>query len=125
MNRILIADDNARIRQVLRDLVQGLATEVYEARDGAEAMAVYAMHRPDWVLMDIRMKPMDGLRATRAIKAQFPAARIVIVSNYDESELRAEAAQAGAYAYLVKEHMNDLLSILTEHTPCEPNVRDA
>jgi|WetSurMetagenome_2_1015567.scaffolds.fasta_scaffold620912_2 two-component system, NarL family, nitrate/nitrite response regulator NarL len=111
--KILIADDNARMRQMVKQAVAALASEVCEASDGGEAIAVCTAQRPDWVLMDLRMKPMDGLRATAEIKTRFPQTRIAIVSQYDDSELRAEAARAGAYAYVLKENLEDLPGILT------------
>ncbi len=113
MRKILIADDDARMRRILRQAVSNLASEVYETCDGAEAVEAYAIQRPDWVLMDLRMKPVDGLRATARIKTRFPEARIVIVSQYDEPELRAEATRAGALAYVLKENLCELLEILT------------
>ena len=112
MNRILIVDDSARMRQMLREIVTPLATEIYEASDGGEAVAFYALQRPDWVLMDWRMKPMDGLQATARIKAQFPEARIVIVSQYDEPDLQREALQAGACGYVPKENHQELRRVL-------------
>ena len=124
MNKILIADDDARMRHVLRQIVSGLASEVYEARDGAEAMALYAIQRPDWVLMDWRMTPLDGLRATAEIKVHFPEARIVIVSQYDEPELRAEAAKAGACAYILKENLQEVRELLTASDSPSPSPRD-
>ena len=84
------------------------------AGDGGEAIALCATERPDWVLMDVRMKPIDGLRATAAIKARFPETRIAIVTQYDDAELRAEAARAGARAYVLKENLHELPAILTE-----------
>ncbi len=113
MQKILIADDDARMRQMLKQVVAGLASAIYEAADGSEAFAVFIAERPDWVLMDLRMRPVDGLRATAQIKARFPEARIAIVSQYDEPELRTEAARAGASAYLLKENLQDLLGLLT------------
>ncbi len=110
--KIVIADDDARMRQVLRQIVASLAGAVFEAVDGGEAIAVCATERPDWVLMDLRMKPMDGLRATAKIRAHFPQTRIAIVTQYDEAELRAEAIQAGACAYVLKEDLLDLPGIL-------------
>ena len=71
MHKMLIADDNARIRQMLRQIVGGLASLVCEAADGGEAIDVCTAERPDWVLMDVRMKPVDGLRITAEIKARF------------------------------------------------------
>ena len=113
MMKILIADDDVRMRQMVKQVVAGLASTVYEACDGGEAIAVCAAERPDWVLMDFRMKPLDGLRATAEIKARFPETRIVIVSQYDDAELRAEAARVGACAYVLKENLHELPGILT------------
>ncbi len=110
--KILIADDDARMRQMLKQLIAGLAIEVCEASDGTEAVALYAAQRPDWVFMDWRMKPMDGLHATAQIKARFPEAQIVIVSQYDDAELRTEAARAGACAYVLKENLQQLPEIV-------------
>jgi CheY-like chemotaxis protein len=59
------------------------------------------------------MKPLDGLRATAEIKARFPETRIVIVSQYDDRELRVEAAPVGACAYVLKENLHELPGILT------------
>jgi CheY-like chemotaxis protein len=114
--KILIADDDARMRQMVKQIVAGLATEFYEAGDGGEAIALCAAQRPDWVLMDFRMKPMDGLRATAEIKARFPETRVAIVSQYDDAELRAEATRVGACAYVLKENLQELPGILAGMT---------
>ncbi len=113
MLKILIADDDARMRQMLRQIVASLASTVHEAGDGGEAIAVCAAERPDWLLMDLRMKPIDGLRATAAIKARWPETRVVIVTQYDDAELRAEALRVGACAYVLKENLHELAGILT------------
>ncbi len=110
--KLLIADDDARMRQILRRTVAHLASAVYEATDGAEAVAVCAATQPDWVLMDVRMKPVDGLHATAAITARFPQTRVVIVTQYDDAQLRAEALLAGAHAYVLKENAHELPNIL-------------
>jgi CheY-like chemotaxis protein len=117
MMKILIADDDARMRRMLKQIVAGLASATYEASDGGEAIAICAAERPDWVLMDFRMKPLDGLHATAEIKARFPEVRIAIVSQYDDDELRAEAARVGACAYVLKENLQELPGVLTEVTP--------
>jgi len=114
--KILIADDDARMRQMVKQTVANLATECYEAADGTEAIAVCAARRPDWVLMDFRMKSMDGLRATAEIKARFPETRVAIVSQYDDAELRAEAARVGACAYVLKENLQDVQQLLKTAT---------
>jgi CheY-like chemotaxis protein len=111
--KILIADDDARMRQMVHQIVGGLASETFEAHDGGEAIAVCVAQRPDWVLMDLRMKPMDGLHATAEIKARFPGTHVAIVSQFDETELRAEAIRAGACAYVLKENLHELPELLT------------
>jgi CheY-like chemotaxis protein len=114
--KILIADDNPRMRQMVKQTVASLATEFYEAGDGGEAIALCAAQQPEWVLMDFRMKSMDGLRATAEIKARFPRTRVVMVSQYDDVELRAEAARVGACAYVLKENLQELPGILASMT---------
>jgi CheY-like chemotaxis protein len=114
--KILIADDDARMRQMIKQILAGLATELHEAADGSEAVTLCAALRPDWVLMDFRMKPVDGLRATAEIKARFPETHVVIVSQYDDAELHAEATRVGACAYVLKENLAELKGILTGMT---------
>lgn len=110
---ILIADDNARMREAIRTMLAESGQEFLECSSGEEAVKLYFRHRPDWVLMDIRMKPMDGIAATRALKATDPAARVVIVTNYSDPQLRADAKEAGAQGYVLKDDLSELLNIIT------------
>lgn len=121
---ILIVDDSAQMRRALRSLVGDLADAVYECADGAEALAAYAAHRPAWVLMDIAMPKVDGLTATREIIAAFPDAQIVMVTNYDNADLRAQARAAGACAYVVKEDLLELRQVLTRLVADEATAPD-
>jgi DNA-binding NarL/FixJ family response regulator len=109
---ILIVDDSAPMRRAIRSFVDDLVDGCHECEDGAEALAAYAACRPDWVLMDIAMKNVDGITATRQIVAAYPDAQVVIVTNYDHADLRAAASQAGARDYLVKENLLDVRRIL-------------
>lgn len=106
--RLLIVDDHAAMRHLLKRVVNGLFNVVVECEDGADALAAYDRHRPDWVLMDIEMKKRDGITATRDIKQLFPDARIVIVSKHDDEKLRAAAHSAGACGYVLKD---DLIAV--------------
>lgn len=106
--KLLIIDDNPRMRRLIRSVVAGVAAQVFECGDGDEAPAAYARHRPDWVLMDIRMGSTDGITATRKILTDDPQARIVIVTDYDDAALREAAREAGACEYVVKENLLDL-----------------
>lgn len=100
------------MRRVIRRIVSSLATEISECTDGAEAVQRYAQVRPDWVLMDIEMKDLDGISAARQIKTDFPEARIVMVTNYDHPNLRAAARRAGAKEYVLKENLLELPKLL-------------
>ncbi len=117
MNTILIADNDARMRRMVKQTVASLASTAYEASDGGEAVAIYEAQRPDWVVMDLRMKPVDGLHATAQIKARFPEACILIFSQYADTELRAEAARVGAWDYVLKENLQQLPDILAGRCP--------
>jgi CheY-like chemotaxis protein len=108
----LIVEDNERMRAMIRGLVSELAGETHECSDGAHALAAYARHLPDWVLMDVKMKELDGIAATRQITESFPQARIMIVSDYEDAELRLAARAAGASEYLVKDRLHELCFIL-------------
>ena len=93
---ILIVDDNAGIRKLLRRALGKIGTRICECVDGSEAVQMYAECQPDIVVMDIKMQHMDGLAATRLIRENYPAARVVIVTDYDDEELRLAARTAGA-----------------------------
>lgn len=109
---VLIADDNARFRRLLRTLLEGTTSIVAEAANGTEAVQLYHRHHPDWVLMDIRMTILDGLKATMEILAEDPAARILIVSHYDDEQSRAAAREAGAAGFVSKENIADILTFM-------------
>jgi CheY-like chemotaxis protein len=115
--KALIVEDNARMRQAIKSFIQDLVEEIHECADGNEALAHYHRHRPDWVLMDIKMQHMDGLAATRELKQAFPDAKVVIVTSHDESTLREEARQAGALGYVLKENLMELGKFLQVDPP--------
>ena len=100
--RVLIVDDRTQAREGLKAM---LATAppvqvVGEAADGREAINLIAELQPDVVLMDASMPVMDGLEATRLVKALWPEVRIIVLTIH--TGLRAEALAAGADAFLVK-----------------------
>ncbi|WTW93703.1 response regulator transcription factor [Streptomycetaceae bacterium NBC_01309] len=107
MIRLVLADDQALVRAGFRALLdaQPDMTVVAEAGDGATALAAVREHRPDVVLMDIRMPGGDGLEATRHITADPALAdtRIVILTTFDLDEYVFEALRNGASGFLVKD----------------------
>jgi CheY-like chemotaxis protein len=109
---LLIVDDNAAIRRMIAAIVLPLAGKIWECADGAEAVSAYQEQRPDVVLMDIRMSGMDGIEATRRIKAADPAARIIVVTDYDDEDLRRAAMREGACGYALKDDLPSLVRLL-------------
>ncbi len=101
--RILIADDHALFRDGLRSLLEARDLNVVgEARDGAEAVALARLHRPDIVLMDLNMPGTNGLEATTLICAEMPGIRVVVLTASDEDADLFQAVKSGAQGYLPK-----------------------
>jgi DNA-binding NarL/FixJ family response regulator len=105
--RVLIADDQPLMRSALRTT---LAAEpdvevVGEARDGQEAVDLAARHRPDVVVMDIRMPTLDGVAATRLLTAARPSTpvKVLVLTTFDLDEYIVEALRAGASGFLLKD----------------------
>jgi CheY-like chemotaxis protein len=109
---LLIVDDNAELRRLLRVLVEDLFDECFECADGVAAVAAYQEHHPDWVLMDIQMKGGDGLSATQQITAAAPEAKIVIVTHFASAKMQAAARAAGAIGFVSKDNLLEVRHVL-------------
>jgi two-component system NarL family response regulator len=110
--KVLIVDDSEPMRRMIRTFIADLVQEVIERGDGCEALAAYREHRPDMVLMDLKMTKTDGFAAARQIKECYPDARIVIVSQWDDAALREQARLAGAEDFVGKADLQPLRRIL-------------
>lgn len=110
--KLLIVDDSAPMRRLIRNIVSDLAESIEERDDGASALPAYVEFLPDWVLMDIRMEGTDGLAATRQIKANFPDAKVLIVTDYVDRRTREAARLSGACQFVTKDNLMDLRGIL-------------
>ncbi len=102
--RIVIVDDDPLVRMGLKAIVGSESgwDVVAEASDGREALAVVNEHRPDLVLMDIRMPHMDGLEATREITAGPSGAKVIVLTTFEVDEYVFEAMRAGASGFVLK-----------------------
>lgn len=97
---------------MLKALVGPVASEIDECDDGGDAILMYEKGNPDFVLMDVDLREMDGITATRKIVASDPNAKVIIVTNYDEDDLREAAKKAGACGYVLKENLLDVIDLL-------------
>jgi DNA-binding NarL/FixJ family response regulator len=103
--RVLLIDDDALVRSGLRMMLAGApAIEVVgEADDGRGALAAVDRHRPDVVLMDIRMPHVDGIEATRLLRGQPSPPAVIVLTTFDADELVLRSLQAGAAGFLLKD----------------------
>lgn len=102
--KLLLVDDQSLFREALRTLLslQPDFDIVAEAENGERAITLAKVHRPDVVLMDLRMPVLGGVEATRRVLAAVPATRVVVLTTFDEDEEVFEALRAGAVGYLLK-----------------------
>jgi CheY-like chemotaxis protein len=112
--KVLIVDDNEKVRLLLRDHLPDAVDEIYECPDGIEAVRLFEKYRPDWVLMDQQMETMDGITAIREIIAEFPKAKICMVTAFDDEDVRKAAFLAGARRFVVKDDLFQLIEALTD-----------
>jgi DNA-binding NarL/FixJ family response regulator len=117
--RVLCVDDHPLVRKGIASM---LANEphlalVGEADNGRDALEQYRRLQPDVVLMDLRMRGIDGIEATREIRREFPQARIIALTSYDGDQDIYRALEAGVRGYLLKEsaHADLVNAIMTVH----------
>jgi DNA-binding NarL/FixJ family response regulator len=111
--KLMIVDDHAGMRAMIRQIAASPDDLVCECADGREAVRQVVEFAPDCVTVDLRMPGMNGLEATRAIVAHHPKAYVVIVSSYDQPELRRAATEAGAAGFVAKDNLHQLKAELT------------
>ena len=126
--RIVIADDHPLYRDALKRMLSEASdfSVVGEAADGREALELCRRLHPTLVLMDVRMPLMDGLAATRAIKAEFPLTIVLILTCFEDPQYLEEAINAGAGGYILKDYtqeqiINSIVGVLHE----EPQLNEA
>lgn len=113
-SRVLIVDDSSMMRKMIAKVLQPAGHEVVgEARNGLEAVEMFASLRPDYVTMDITMRDMDGLTAAREILRMDPGARIIFLSNLDEGKYHQETEGIGAIGFVSKHKAKDILDLMT------------
>ncbi len=113
--RVLLTDDHAILRVGLRAFLERYddVEVVGEAQDGAEAVRCVQELQPDIVLMDIAMPGMNGLKATQQIRQQYPATRVLILTQHEDRQYVMPLLQAGASGYVLKRALGaDLISAL-------------
>jgi DNA-binding NarL/FixJ family response regulator len=124
--RVLIADDQRVVRDGLATIIGAIPDMevVGLAADGAEAVALATEHRPDVVLMDLRMPRMDGVEATSALRDSGVGSRVVVLTTYADDESIIGALSAGAVGYLTKDATRDDIRRALEAAAAGQSVLD-
>ncbi len=110
--KIMVVDDNSEMRAFIRRMLGDLAEEIQECGDGQSALTNYENQRPDWSVVDVGMPGMDGLALTSRIKSRHPGAQVVVISESNNSQIKAAALQNGATAFVPKENLWQLRSVI-------------
>jgi NarL family two-component system response regulator LiaR len=123
--QVMIVDDHAIVREGLRLLLsEEMDVEVVgEASNGREAVLRAEMLLPQVILMDLMMPEMDGIAATQAIRQNFPACQVIVLTSFAEDQRVPDAIQAGAIGYLLKDVLkSDLLLAIQAAARGEPTL---
>lgn len=109
--RILIADDHGMVRQGVRAVIEARRgwTVCAEAANGRQAVELAKQHRPDLAVLDLTMPELNGLEATRRMRALLPKTAVLILTMHDSESLAQEVLGAGARGYLLKNDAPELL----------------
>jgi DNA-binding NarL/FixJ family response regulator len=110
--KFIIVDDNEQFRAYVRELLVKPGDECRELDNGLLVNDVYNEFRPDWVLLDIQMKPMDGFKTAERLREHYPDAQFAMVSNFCDARFRKKAQMLGAAALISKENLQDLAELV-------------
>lgn len=106
--KVLICDDSILVRKKMSDILKAAGiTEIYDAKDGVQAVEQFKAHNPDLTFMDIVMPEKTGIEALREIKQYNPAAKVVMASTVGTQSNLTDAITAGAFEFLQKPVQDD------------------
>jgi two-component system invasion response regulator UvrY len=109
---VLIVDDHKGIRDLEKSLFASVFDTFYESTSGEEAISLFKKFNPDWILMDYKMKGMTGLEALKEIKQNNSSAKVIMVTQFDDVNLKKKALESGAVAFVAKEKLASIKNII-------------
>lgn len=112
---LMIVEDNLKFRSYVKDLFKKNFSDIYETASGKEAVEKYKTNLPDIVFMDVNIEELDGIKATKKILSDYPLAKIVMVSQYNEPKMKKAATDAGVIDYVTKDDLSRLFEIVNEY----------
>ena len=112
--KILIVDDSEQMCASIKHVLESPDVETFSCTSSAKVLAMYEEHQPDIVVMDIRIKPLNGIKTTQLLKNLHPKARVIMLTSHNEPEYREAARQAGASGYVLKDNLPILKALIRE-----------
>jgi CheY-like chemotaxis protein len=113
--KLLLVDDNDKLRKMMRSMYSAHFDEIIECDDGDKAVSEFNNEFPDWVVMDIKMNEMDGIEATGKIISNNPEAKIIIVSQYNDETTIDAAKNVGAVEFVSKDNLSKVIEIINKN----------
>lgn len=110
--RILIVDNHAGMRAIIRELFQRGNHDIMECTSGEEALDAARLFQPEWATIDMRLGRLNGITVLRVFHYQHPGTRCIILSSVEDPEIEATALEAGAEAVVSKENLSKLTALI-------------
>lgn len=101
----MIVDDHAGTREMIRKFLALPGLTIHECASGEEAVACAREFKPHWVTMDVKLPGLDGFESTKALRKEYPDARILMVTAYDDVQFRRLSQSVGAVGFILKENI--------------------
>jgi len=109
---VLLVDDHKGIRELEKSIFSSLFDTFYESTCGEDAITIYKTYKPDWVLMDYKMNGITGIETAKKIKENDADAKIIMVSQFEDGDMKKKAFDAGVFAYIAKEQLSTIKNII-------------
>jgi len=112
--KMMLVTRSVKIRQMIRTSLtrEGIYAVIVECENTTAMLDLYRGHRPEWVLMDLDLSGSGGLEASRQLRAAYPEAQILFLTDYDDVEYRASMRASGGRAHVLKEHIHCIPDII-------------
>jgi len=109
---VLLVDDHHGIRELEKSIFSSLFDTFYESTSGEDAITIYKTYKPDWVLMDYKMRGISGIEALKKIKENDAGAKIIMVTQFEDADLKKKAIDSGVVAFVSKEKLSTIKNII-------------
>ncbi len=110
--KVLLVDDHHGMRELEKSIFSSMFDTFYESTSGEDAITIYKTYKPDWVLMDYKMRGISGIEALKKIKENDAGAKVIMVTQFDDINLKTNALESGAVAFVLKEKLASIKNII-------------